>query len=212
MSFRRQMLFVVVAGLVSLILAPSPVAASLSGGDLLGESLAIDSITNLEWLNLEATQGLSWNQAELSTFVTNDGFRHATSDEVNTLFLNAGFLTTNNVNNPLNDPAAALLLTLLGDTLFDGTINATGRGFAEYSPNSAFTVRPNYHNSGLGAGAAIVSLFQSDRDFVDGNAGHFLVRASHVAGIPEPGAFAIWGLLGATVGLVARRQMRPTFA
>ena len=161
-----------------------------------------DTDTGLEWLDLTQTQGISWNAAEASSYVTIDGYVHATETQVETLFLNAGFLTTNNVNNPLNDSAAADLLAFLGCTQFCGTVNATGRGFADWDGTQ--TVRPNYHTSGLGAGAATVSLFTANKDLLDATAGHFLVRASVV---PVPAAVWLFGsgLLG-LVGMARRKQ------
>ncbi len=156
-------------GAATVTISPQAEAVLIDLGDT-----THDDATGLEWLDLTKTLGLSVNQALASSYVTTDGFRHATSIEVNTLFLNAGFLTTNNVNNPANDPAADLLLGLMGTTANDGTINALGRGFAIW--DATFTVRPNYHKSGLGAGAAIVSLFSSNKDLTDATAGHFLVR------------------------------------
>ena len=160
-----------------------------------------DTDTGLEWLDLTQTQGISWNAAEASSYVTIDGYVHATETQVETLFLNAGFLTTNNVNNPLNDSAAADLLAFLGCTQFCGTVNATGRGFADWDGTQ--TVRPNYHTSGLGAGAATVSLFTTNKDLLDATAGHFLIRASVV---PVPAA--VWLFGSGLIGLigVARRK------
>lgn len=160
-----------------LLLAAPPAFSALLEGDLesAGDArITYDSDTNLQWLDLTETLGDSWNDVEASVFVTDLGFRHATADEVEELFLNAGFLTTNNVNDPANDPAAALLLSAMGCTQFCGGVAATGRGFAEFS--ATFATRPNYHSGALGSGAAVVSLLTSDFDLVDATAGHFLVR------------------------------------
>ena len=141
----------------------------------------IDTGTGLAWLDLTETQGITWNAAEASRYVTVDGYVHATEAQVETLFLDAGFLTTDNTNNPSNDPTAADLLAFLGCTQFCGTVNATGRGFADW--DGTFTTRPNYHTTGLGAGAATTSLLTSNLDLVDTAAGHFLVKA-----VPIPAA------------------------
>jgi PEP-CTERM motif len=43
----------------------------------------------------------------------------------------AGFLTTNNVNDPLNDPAANLLLDYMGCTLFCISQKVSGASYAD---------------------------------------------------------------------------------
>ena len=164
----------------------------------------IDSDTGLEWLDLTETLGWSWNQTEASSYVTNDGYVHATVDQVTTLFTNAGFLTTNNVNNPANNQAAADLLAFLGCTQFCGTNFETGRGFADNG--GGWTVRPNYHAGPLGAGAAVISLFSNNFDLVDLTAGHFLVREAVT--VPEPSLLALLsiGLLGMGVAIKCRKH------
>jgi hypothetical protein len=176
-----------VVALASSLLTGNAGAALIDSGNAL-----IDTSTGLQWLDLTETQGLTWNQAEASGYVTVQGYVHATEAQVITLFTNAGFLTTDNTNNPANDPAANLLLAIMGCTQFCGTVNATGRGFADW--DGTFTTRPNYHTSGLGAGAATTSLLTSDLDLVDTTAGHFLVR-------PVPVPAAIW-LFGSALGLI----------
>jgi hypothetical protein len=53
-----------------------------------------DSKTDLEWLDLDLTLGMSWNEAE-DTFASR-GFRHATEAEVGQLFTNAGLIEGEN--------------------------------------------------------------------------------------------------------------------
>jgi len=188
---KLKLLFSVCMGIV--VCASSSSALIIDNG-----TSATDTDTNLEWLDLTETLGDTWNQVEASSFVTVDGYTHATAAQVTTLFLNAGFLTTNNANNPLNDPAAATLLSALGCTQFCGTVNATGRGFADNG--GTWTTRSNYHTSGLGAGAAVISLQTTNKDLSDATAGHFLVRTV----VPEPSTAIL--LLGGLACLGARRR------
>lgn len=182
------------------------VVAPLSANAVLIDqgNTTLSTDTNLEWLDLTLTEGLSYNAALASTYVTNDGFRHATRAEVEAMFLEAGFATTNNVNNPVNDPAAQLLLNLMGCTANCGTINAMGRGFAIW--DATFRIRPNYHLSGLGAGAAVVSLFTSNGGLIDETSGHYLVRNFQPVAISSPGTLALLGLGLAATGLLRQRS------
>lgn len=177
------------------ILALSNASAALMDS---GTSM-VDTTTNLEWLDLTQTQGMTLNQVQSSSLILTDGWVYATAAQVTTLFDNAGFLSTNNVNNVGNDPAALLLLGALGCTQFCGTVNATGRGFADNG--SPWFTRPNYHTSGLGAGAAIISLQTQNLDLADTTAGHFLIRA-----IPEPSTALLMGLGLTSLAAARRRQ------
>lgn len=181
------------SGLLLLLVAGSANAALIDNGTSM-----IDTATGLKWLDLTQTQGMSWNTSLASSFVTVEGYTHATETQVITLFTNAGFLTTNNVNNVLNNPAANTLLAYLGCTQFCNTVNALGRGFAEWS--GAQKTRPNYHMTGLGAGAATTSLLTSNLDLVDPTAGHFLVKV-----VPVPAAVWLFGSALGALGWMRRK-------
>lgn len=66
------------------------ICASSSSALLIDNGMSTtDTDTNLEWLDLTATNGLSYADALSSTFVTIDGYRSATSLEVAQLFTDA---------------------------------------------------------------------------------------------------------------------------
>lgn len=182
-------------GALCLALSAAPATAAIIDNGM----SAIDTGTGLEWLDLTQTLGLTWNQVEASSFVTVDGYAHATDEQVIQLFQNAGFLTTDNTSNAANDPAAATLLGALGCTQFCGTANALGRGFADW--DGTFTTRPFYRASALGAAAATTSLLSSNLDLSDASAGHYLVRAV----VPEPGTALLVGAGLAILGACRRR-------
>jgi len=54
------------------------------------KTLTYDSQTNLEWLDIRLTQGMSYSDVLSQLSTTFKGYRIASYDEVNTLFLDAG--------------------------------------------------------------------------------------------------------------------------
>ncbi len=83
-------------------------------------SLTLD--TGLEWLDLTATAGRSYD--DVAGDILLSSFRHATREEVRTLFVNAGFVfptataTATGAANATNAAAADMLLDLMGCTRF----------------------------------------------------------------------------------------------
>ncbi|WP_299880891.1 PEP-CTERM sorting domain-containing protein [uncultured Sulfitobacter sp.] len=115
------------SALLSLTLTPSAQATTL-----VDQGIAMrDFATNLLWLDLDQTNGLSPNAA-LSAF---PNFRMATHGEVVTLFLNAGFDGQFEVpNTTTNFDAASLLTDLLGTTAsftVGGVPKTVGQGWAD---------------------------------------------------------------------------------
>lgn len=86
-------------------------------------NITLDDATNLEWLDVSATNGFSYNSAEASTYVTVDGFRHAIQAEIVTLYTNGGIPNIGSITNANFAPAQSLLL-LMGITAPQGNINA----------------------------------------------------------------------------------------
>ncbi|MBF0225021.1 MAG: Ig-like domain-containing protein [Desulfobacterales bacterium] len=94
--------------------------AALSEKDLLTEGdglITLDSDTGLEWLDLTATDGISYGTiiAGYKGYLTSHGFRYATIDEVKILYTNAGILHVGTWSEE-EVPAAYLLQNLMGVT------------------------------------------------------------------------------------------------
>ena len=165
-------------------------------------STTTDTDTNLEWLDLTATLGLSYADALASTYVTIDGYRSATSLEVAELFTNAGIGTQDNLAREVDFAGADLLLSTLGCTLTPAdcatSSNPIGTGFAEWSAGTGRRAlyRTDQINGGRGA-ATIQSSFVVSADPAIGT---FLVRV-----VPEPSTGLL--ILGGLACLSARRRV-----
>ena len=172
------------------LVAGSAQAILVDNGDTM-----VDQDTGLEWLDLDVDNGAligkSWNQAEASTYVQDQGYRHATDVEVKEMFMNAGIVSTNHLPNPANTAGVQLLLEFLGCTFLCGTGFEKGRGFAAH--DSKWRVRP-YYRQGIFGGAAAVHTGHSKDHWKFHSTGHYLVRTY----IPTPAA--VW-LFASALGL-----------
>lgn len=114
-----------------------------------------DTATNLLWLDLDQTNGLSPNAA----LAANPGFRIATHAEVVTMFLNAGFDGQFEVPNTTTNFAAATLLTnLLGITAsfsVAGIPKTVGQGWA----NDGLVFREPFYEVNFPSGQAPTGRF-----------------------------------------------------
>jgi hypothetical protein len=211
--------------LAQVFLAQSAQAALLAG-DLAtsGDGLITkDSLTGLEWLDLTATQGASFDQvtAGLGGYTTEKGFRYANAAEVNALFTSAlegkvgNFQSSPGVSFQI--PAAYFAAREINDLL--GVTQTLGGRTSDFR-NSLGYVAPV---SATGT-VAVVSIasnltrFQADSTFVTRGevqgfnfvsptalgssvVGSYLVRSSApVKSTPEPssllgGAIVLTGLL-----------------
>lgn len=189
-----------------------PASAALIARDLVApgdELLTFDTDTGLEWLDLTATQGLSFNQAEASSFVSVDGFRHATTVEVTALFQHAG----GSVNSPFNAANAApalLLLDLMGctDTLTcrvlpSGAVVGGSSGWASNPADPSRAYLPTYRSSATGALGRLLSPGGSGTfDTRMSTVGNYLV---HDSPIPEPSSGLLYGLAFTAIAFRVRR-------
>jgi len=111
---------VLLAGITSL----SSAHATLIKSDLgaIGDGLlTVDTATGLEWLDVTATLGLSFNQAIASDFATSQGFKHATASEILSLF-DAAALTNSPARLAGNYAGGVLLVGLMGPGIDFGNV------------------------------------------------------------------------------------------
>jgi len=203
-----------IVGFALSLLLSLPASALLIEADLQAPGdalLTLDTETNLEWLDLTATLNLSFSQAGTSSYVTDLGFRHATTAEVALLFQEAGG-AINTAFLASNTPAVQLLLDLLGCTnasscgvLPSGALKGTSLGWAL---NTADPARPYLPNFGTNSSGSLGRLITPGRAGTPtergGTIGNFLVRdAVHT---PEPSVALLYALAIAIVALRLRRS------
>ena len=188
-----------------------PAPAALIAHDLLAPGDALmtyDSDTNLEWLDLTLTKNQSYTGVEASIYFTNHGFRHATTDEVTTLFENAGG-TVNTPFNAANLAPAQLLLGLMGCTDTAAFCGAgpvgTGSGWAQNLADLTLAYTPSYAVTQLGTLGRFVTPGGSGGFGTKvSTTGNYLVRV--FVPVPEPGTALLLGLGFAAVAIRARRK------
>lgn len=182
----------------------------MTAGD---NALTLDESTGLEWLDLTQTAGRNYNDIvgldgsnELVAGGNFAGFRYATLIEVETLYLNHGFPSTNIIGqtnfNPIESALAQSFINLFGNT--SGNI-LYSRGIYEASPSPGF----HYYADVGFLFINTVARVQPGLTVSDSNnnilAGHFLVRSNSV---PEPSTFALLstGLIGFGFRKIRRKK------
>jgi hypothetical protein len=185
------------------------------------DTITLDTATNLEWLDVPLTLGLSINQvtAQLGPGDTYAGFRYASSSEIGMLFTDAG-LTLGFTTNPIYVPPAQALLSLLGQTgsqptpggpavFAQGWDSDTTGGYNNIDVLQIQPVGPPGNPVCAPAGCVYtlipgLSLPPADGSHAFDNTGSFLVRS--VAPIPEPTTLAMLGI--GLAGLAASRRRK----
>jgi hypothetical protein len=222
-------------GAALLLSASQTNAATLISADLnsAGDGLVtIDKSTSLEWLDLTATVGETRSQVLASAYIT-QGFRYATQDEVNQLWLDAGATGAFVGNNLLqsNVAPAAQLLDLMGCTssyntnvigciVPEGGINTQewNIGFYGSGPTDAGLVDilagvPQLFPPG-GAGSFDLGFGADPSILSRPDVGSYLVREV-VSGVPEPSVWAMmilgFGFVGAALRARHNTKRQPIF-
>lgn len=198
-------------GIAAVGLSATPATAVLIDNGL----TTLDTDQNLIWLDISESLNRSYNDVagQFGTGSDFEGYRHATTSEVTTLFTNAGFAPPY-FSLPDTSPMA-LLIFLLGGTIAPTTEEATASGMFDDSDSAP----------GANVGGATL-IWESDDEFFDAafvtpniqdpteslpTVGHWLVRdvATQVSA-PAGGALFAMGLIG--LGFARRRRAARTNA
>lgn len=173
--------------------------------------ITLDSVTQLEWLDIAATLGLSYRQAATSEFGLLYGFRHATTSETRGLFTALGIFSLNGAFLMENYAGGSRMLQMLGPGVDSGNFLSV-EGFHDldvFSPTEARTAGVDVPPPFVGAGArAFIDVFPGSlKDYRHQSIGNFMVRAN--VGVPEPTAIVLvgFGLLSLALSHGRRRRL-----
>lgn len=181
-----------------------------------------DNATNLQWLDVTETVGLSFSQvsgllASNHTYAGQTGWRYATADEF------VGLVTDYTGNStPTTGPASSYLafihgeagglISMLGNTLDLTYLAYYGKTYSEYTgrPEGSYTSTTGILDTSFTAritnngGSDVAQIYNVSYQITDPGIGSYLVRS--VSAVPEPETYAMMlvglGVLGAT----ARRR------
>jgi len=231
MAFSKVAASLFAAGLM--FSANSVDAATLFSADLNAPGdglLTVDTATSLQWLDLTATVGQPRANVLAGSYVTAQGFRYATANEVTKLWEDGGavgpFVVYGDDVNPLDLTPASLMINLMGCTSAFGPAHnpcvgpIPGVGDVQNFNLGFFGTDP-YDAAGVimffGAtdprrfGATFrINYGQDDAYELLGrhDVGSYLVRAIPVSPVPEPRVWAMLVLGFGATGVAMRRQRR----
>lgn len=216
---------------LALLIPQSATASLVSLDSSLGVgSLTYDTVSGLGWLDLNVTQGLSFQSvaAQLQQNGRLDGYRYATFSELDALMLNGGIPYRDGRQLYFGDAEnAANLIALLGATAGGagesqsiGMLGAPAYswqapearaiGFIYYATSDVrFTSSPNYPFAMASPGGNATSVWMWD---ASASVGSFLVRAQDAPSfdIPEPDSMALLLLGLALFGVTLRPRLQLT--
>ncbi len=155
-----------------------------------------DSDTNLEWLNLRFSVGLSFNNvsAQFGAGGTFDGFRYATRAELSTFFTDAGISNLSGSGDVANFAPIQALQALIGTNDCGGLCSlALSADLA--GSDIVFNPFIQINGSGLGFVNLTCCAFPVDVESVRAS---WLVREAEITTVPEPATIAllVFGLAG----------------
>lgn len=193
-------------------IASATAQAALISLDLVspGDGLiTLDTATGKEWLDLTATKGQSYNAvaAGFGGFITIKGFSFANTNQVATLYTDAGIPDITGAFSPGNVPGVKLLLSLMGCTAFCGLGPDIAEGWADFPVFSTTLTGLPFIQLDVFMGArAVLAAGSVDKSSPSGEIGSYLVRDA--AEVTEPGIVALFSL--GLVGLGYCRRFRAS--
>jgi hypothetical protein len=208
-----------VAALIA-VSAQGASAAFLTSSSAFGSnSLVTDTLSGLTWLNLDVTQGMSFNAVSqgLATDPLYADFRVATRGEVDALFGDGGFYVNSGVigdTNPTRLASGAAFASA-----FNGVMQSNGTEFFQgYLGDALSPIDPAHGvfslwRAGVGfnpASTTVAFAFDDGTGPVssqsDPGTGTWLVAKSTVSPVPEPATYALMLAGLAVVGAAVRRR------
>lgn len=199
----KRLYTLLTAALLSLALIPAAHATTLLN---YGTGMR-DTSTNLLWLDLDQTNGLSPNAA-LAAF---PNFRMATHGEVIAMFVTAGFDGQFETYSNTNFDAADTLINFLGSTTSfptPSTQQFTGQGWAN---DGAVFREPFYQTISPNAQAPLGRFFSGNSFSNSGTIAFAGVGTFLVAQVPLPATLPLLISALALFGFGLRRQRRGAY-
>lgn len=186
-------------------------AALLSTNDSVfgGSAITLDTETGLEWLDLPFSLNLSYNSisTQFGSGGSFSGFRHASTTEVEALFIAAGIPNIGNGNGSVaNIAPSQALIALVGATSFQGIYPGTMgiTGTSRFAGSHRSGLLDFYWNGDISVYNASTDTYQTGDTVGFDNVGHWLVREPSSAAVPEP--TTVLGLSTAAVGLFLKKR------
>jgi hypothetical protein len=193
-----------------LTISSATAQAALISQDLVapGDGLiTLDTATGKQWLDLTLTDGQSYDAvtAGFGGYTTTKGFSFANTNQVATLYTDAGIPNITNSIIPADVPGVSLLLSLMGCTNYCATGADLAEGWADLPVfSTTLTDLPFIQLDVAGARALAAGAGPAPKSLTSGDVGSYLVR--DVAQVPEPGIIALFSL--GLVGLGCWRRFR----